>query len=270
MRQQAAFCRAEQLRQRMDVGEVLIGGHTFLKDAAITEIMGCHGYDFVWIDGEHSPLDLAAMDAHIMAASAADTASFVRVAWNDPVRIKPVLDMGADGIILPMICTAEEARQAVDACCYPPQGSRGFGPRRADRYGALPADAYRQHARSRFLLIVQIEHVRAVKAIDNILAVPGIDLMIIGPNDLSGSIGKLGQLKDPQVLELCLRTSAACRDAGVPYGISLPTGDLEGMEYWISQGASAIGCGDDMGFIARGARMTLNAAHLAVEAHRAG
>ena len=99
--------KAQVIREKMKRGDVVIGGHTFYIDPSITEALGLHGFEFVWIDGEHSAFDKGSTLAHIMAAAAADTASIVRVPWNDPVLVKPVLEMGPDGIIFPMVCTAE-------------------------------------------------------------------------------------------------------------------------------------------------------------------
>lgn len=249
---------ANIIRERLRRGELVIGGHAFLQDPAVTEALGWHGYDFVWIDGEHSIYGDSALNAHIMAAAAAGTASFVRLPWNDPVRIKPVLEMGPDGLILPMVCSAKEAESAVKACLYPPEGTRGFGPRRAAGYGAIPAGEYIRDARDSFMRLMQIEHVRAVEAIDEIAAVPGVDALIVGPYDLSGSIGKLGQIQDSAVLALCERVADACSGAGLPFGASLPAGDQAALTRWLSWGASVIACGDDLGFIAAGSRAVID------------
>ena len=108
----AGLSKARQIREKMRRGETVIGAHTFYLDPSITEALGLHGFEFVWIDGEHSAFDKAGTNLHIMAAAAADTASIVRVPWNDPILVKPILEMGPDGIIFPMIRTAEEAKKA--------------------------------------------------------------------------------------------------------------------------------------------------------------
>lgn len=250
-------CKAELIREKMQRGEAVIGGHTFYTDPSITEAFGCHGFEFVWIDGEHSAFDKASTLSHIIAAAAADTASIVRVAWNDPVLVKPVLEMGPDGIIFPMVCTAEEARKAVAACMYPPKGVRGFGPRRANCYGAMSNEEYLDHTEKTFLRIVQIEHVEAVKNLREILDVEGIDFPLVGANDLSASIGHLGDTKHPEVRALCEEIVSICKERNQPLGVSLGAGDHEAIRYWISKGATFIGCGDDISYISMGSQATM-------------
>ena len=130
--------RAKQLLDKFSGSELAVGGHVFFTDASISEEMACWGYDFIWIDAEHGPFDKEKILQSIVAANNAGAAAIVRVTVNDPAFIKPVLEMGPDGVISPMVCTREEAQRFADACLYPPKGERGFGPRRANRYGALP------------------------------------------------------------------------------------------------------------------------------------
>ncbi|MCI8853366.1 MAG: 4-hydroxy-3-methylbut-2-en-1-yl diphosphate synthase [Lachnospiraceae bacterium] len=251
------FCKAQQIREKMSRGETVIGAHTFYLDPSITEALGLHGFEFVWIDGEHSAFDKASTLSHIMAAAAADTASIVRVPWNDPVLVKPILEMGPDGILFPMVCTAEEAKKAVAACMYPPQGVRGFGPRRANKYGAMSNEEFLDHPEKSFLRIVQIEHVDAVRNLREILDVEGIDLPLIGANDLSASIGHLGHTAHPEVRALCEEAIAICKEMNRPFGVSLGAGDHEAISYWLSKGVSFMGCGDDISYISMGCQATM-------------
>lgn len=253
--------KAQVIREKMKRGDVVIGGHTFYIDPSITEALGLHGFEFVWIDGEHSAFDKGSTLAHIMAAAAADTASIVRVPWNDPVLVKPVLEMGPDGIIFPMVCTAEEARKAVAACMYPPKGVRGFGPRRANHYGAISNDEYLDHPEDTFLRIVQIEHIDAVHNLREILSVEGIDFPLVGANDLSASIGLLGDTKHPEVRALCEEIVSVCKEMDVPFGVSLGAGDHEAIQYWIGKGATFVGCGDDISYISMGCQATMEFVH---------
>lgn len=253
----AALCKAQQIREKMKRGEAVIGAHTFYLDPSITEALGLHGFAFVWIDGEHSAFDKASMLSHIIAATAADTASIVRIPWNDPVLVKPILEMGPDGILFPMVCTAEEAEKAVAACMYPPKGIRGFGPRRANRYGAASNEEFLAHPEESFLRIVQIEHVDAVRNLREILDVEGIDFPLVGPNDLSASIGRLGDTKHPEVRALCGEIVEICKERNRPFGVSLGAGDREAIRYWIQKGASFIGCGEDISYISMGCRATM-------------
>lgn len=228
----------------------------FFTDAEVSEALGDHGFEFVWIDAEHSAFDKACILHHIMACASAGTASIVRVAWNDPVLIKPVLEMGPDGIILPMVCTQEEARQAVAACSYPPLGVRGFGPRRANQYGAVDTEDYLGEVNDSFLRIVQIEHVQAVENLEAILQVPGIDLAMVGPNDLSASVGHLGQTRHPQVMALFDRIAQTCKRLNKPFGVSLGAGDEASIRDWILRGVNMIGCGDDISYLSIGCKRT--------------
>ena len=117
-------------------GEVCLGTAISFSDPTVTEAL-CNVLDFVWIDTEHNPLSLEDVQGHIMATKGTDVLPLVRVPWNDPVLIKPILDIGAAGVIVPMIRTADDVRLAVAACRYPPEGIRGFGPRRPSNYARL-------------------------------------------------------------------------------------------------------------------------------------
>lgn len=246
--------KASMIREKMAGGGVVIGGHTFFLDPAITESLGYHGFEFVWIDGEHSAFDQACILQHIMAAASAGTASIVRIPWNDPVRVKPILEMGPDGVIFPMVCTKEEAQAAVASCVYPPQGVRGFGPRRANRYGAMELGEFLADPEETFLRIVQIEHIRAVENLREILSVKGIDFPLVGANDLSASVGHLGDTRHPEVRRLCEEIIRICGEEKRPFGVSLGADDQEAIRWWIERGASFVGCGDDISFISTGSR----------------
>jgi len=249
--------RADWIREKFHRNELVVGGHVFSGDSQFSELMGYHGYDFVWIDAEHSAMDLREILGHITACAAAGAASFVRVAWNDPVRIKQVLEMGPDALIVPFICSEDEARRAIDACRYPPAGSRGFGPRRASHYGAIPRDEYLAGADRALLKIMQIEHRTAVGNLPEILAVPGVDMIVVGPNDLSASYGHLGDLRHPEMLSVYDEIARACRASGVPFGASIGASCPVTIREWLNRGVSFLGCGDDLGFVAEGAARTL-------------
>lgn len=250
--------KAKALLERFHKGPLAVGGHVFLTDPSLSEAMACHGYDFIWIDAEHGPFDKERILSHIVAANAGGAAAIVRVVTNDAAVIKPILEMGPDGIIIPMVCSAKQARDAIAACLYPPKGIRGFGPRRACRYGAIPTETYLAEAEASCLRIVQIEHKDAVADIDAILAVEGLDAVIIGPNDLSASIGLLGAPTHPEVLKLCATTIARCKVAGKPCGVSIGPGDRQAISMWLATGVDFISCGDDISFLAMGARSTLD------------
>jgi 2-dehydro-3-deoxyglucarate aldolase/4-hydroxy-2-oxoheptanedioate aldolase len=189
-----------------------------LSDPSVSELAGDVGYDFTWIDMEHAPINIETALAHIMAVRGTDCAPFVRVPWNKHWLTKTVLDLAPAGVIIPMVNSAEEAEAAVAACKYPPTGIRGCGVRRASRYGSTPFDEYLKISKQEPLVIVQIEHIDAVKNLEAILKVPGIDSICVGPCDLSGSMGKLNQLDDPEVCKVIDEVCRKTIDAGIMLG----------------------------------------------------
>jgi 2-keto-3-deoxy-L-rhamnonate aldolase RhmA len=249
--------KAQEILHRARDNQLVIGAHVFFANFEIAEAFGFMGYDFVWIDGEHSAFDKEKTLMNIIAANSGGTASFVRVPWNDPVLIKPILEMGPDGIIIPMIASAEEARRAVAACMYPPEGMRGFGPRRANRYGTVDNDTYLSNVNQSFLRIMQIEHYKAVESLEEIMDVPGVDVIMVGPNDLSGSLGLLGQTRHPEVMKWFDKLAAKCIKANMPFGTSLGASDTESIKDWVDRGVSLIGCADDLGFVTSGGQEIL-------------
>ena len=209
------LARPRALKRRLREGHAVIGGWLSLTDPVAAEILGHVGFDFLMIDTEHSPWDLGPLQTALMALNGTSTVPIVRVAWNDHVRIKQVLDMGAEGILAPMVHTVAECRALVSACRYPPQGTRGYGPRRASNYYRDP-DAYVAVANDSIFVMPQIENVAAIDVLDEYLAVPGIDALCLGPNDLSGSVGLLRQTSHPEVRSAIDRILEAAAARGVP------------------------------------------------------
>jgi 2-dehydro-3-deoxyglucarate aldolase/4-hydroxy-2-oxoheptanedioate aldolase len=248
-----------EIRGKIASGELVVGTHVSLLDSAVSELLACVGFDFLWIDTEHSAMDRGVLQQHLVAAQAGGAAAFVRIPWNDPVLAKPVLEMGPAGIIFPMVRTAEEARAAVTACLYPPAGVRGFGPRRAVRYGMVPADRWIREADQSFWRIMQIEHVDAVANLEAILSVAGVDAIVVGPNDLSGSIGLLGQTQHPEVVKLCDRIAEVAKRRGIAFGTSIGD-DPEIVQRWIERGVNWIATGTDTGSLLAGGKRALQQA----------
>jgi 2-keto-3-deoxy-L-rhamnonate aldolase RhmA len=180
-------------------GKVCKGLVITLNDITVSELAGEVGFDFTWIDMEHSPLTIESVMQHVIALKGTDCAPLVRVPWNKAEVIKPICDLAPAGIIIPMVNSAEEARAAVQACRYPPTGIRGCHVRRGTRYGQIPFAEYVKASASEPMVIIQVETMEAVRNLDEILKVPGIGSICIGPADLSGSMGKLNQLDDPEV-----------------------------------------------------------------------
>lgn len=186
------------LKTRLARQELTIGSWITLGHPSVAEIMAKAGFDWLVLDTEHSVLELSEVQAIIQVLDGQQCPAIVRLTSNHPDQIKRVMDAGASGIMVPMIKSAEDARAAVNAVYYPPEGTRGVGLARAQGYGAS-FQAYRQWLRDNAVVIAMIEHIQAIEDIDAILSTPGIDAYIIGPYDLSGSMGRPGELEHPDV-----------------------------------------------------------------------
>ncbi len=207
-----------KFREKMASGKLCTGMVITLNDYAVSELAGDAGFDFTWIDAEHAPHTLESVMGHVMAVRGTDCAPLVRVAWNDPVILKPVLDLAPAGVIIPMVCTADEAAAAVAACKYPPRGIRGCGVRRGVRYGTTPLNTYLHQPESEPMVIIQIEHVDAVKNLDAILKTPGLDSICIGPCDLACSMGLIEDLGNPEVDQVIEEIIRKAKAAGILIG----------------------------------------------------
>lgn len=254
---------ADSFRSKLRAGQVCVGTCITFTDPTITEALA-GVLDFVWIDMEHNALSLEAVQGHVMATKASDTTPLVRVPWNDPVLIKPVLDIGAAGVIVPLVRTADDVRRAVAACRYPPEGVRGFGPRRASGYGRLGGPEFCRAANAAVITIVQIEQAEAVSNIDEILAVPGLTGIVFGPNDLAGSLGRMGQPGHPDVLRAIETVIAKARQTEVFVGMSVGE-DPSKLVQWVDQGAQWLAVGADFTLLVRTAEQVA----ACVRGHRA-
>lgn len=237
------------LKRKLFDGQKLIGFEVDLCDPCISEMVGQFGFDYIWIDSEHEAMDYETILMHIIATKASGAASLVRIPWNEPYLAKRVLEMGPDGIIFPMVNSAEELKKAMDACMYPPYGTRGFGPRRACKYTAENLFNYIEEAPNRMCRFSQIEHVDAVRNLDEMLEVPFIDGFIVGPCDLSGSIGHLNDIFCKECLDLIDMAVEKCQKAGVPIGVAVGATSEEDMRFWYDRGMQFISAGSDMGAI---------------------
>jgi len=246
-----------RVRDKIRKKILVIGTHVATSDPVASEIVCAAGFDFVWIDAEHGAMDRKDINLHIMAIRGQGVAPFMRVPWNDPVLVKPILDMGPAGIVFPFVKTAEEAQLAVASCKYPPKGIRGFAPIRANNYGTMDGDEYLEISKTEPWVILQIEHVDAVNNLEEIIAVEGVDTIVIGAYDLSGSIGLLSQIRHPKVLELCDRAADTCRKAHFPFGVSLLWSE-ENVRDWIHRGVSWIGVDNDISYLISGATEAYN------------
>lgn len=250
--------RIDRVADKIKRGDISIGTHSMFGwgGGMLTELYGTVGFDMVWIDTEHGAIDKSTLMNMLIGCAVNNMAAFVRVAWNDKVLAKPILDMGADGIIFPMVLDAEQARAAVTACQYPPDGVRGWGPVRNMKYGAVGLDAYKEQAK-KVWTVIQIEDIRAVENIDSILAVEGLNAIIIGPCDLSGSMGHMGQTDHPEVKQAIDHVCARARAAGVPFGTSIGY-DENTITEWIHRGANFVFVDHEPGYVYRGAKNTFD------------
>jgi 2-keto-3-deoxy-L-rhamnonate aldolase RhmA len=223
-----------------------------LPSPPAAEILAQAGFDWLWIDMEHAALNLETAHRMIQATQGTETVPIVRVAWNLHWLAKHVLDMGAMGVIMPQVSSKQEAVDAVQALRYPPEGVRGLFPGFAALRWGLPVPEYLKIANKEIMAILLIEHIEAVNRIDEILTVPGIDLIFVGPGDLSASMGLLGQATHTRVEEAVQKVLAATKKAKVPAGIMAVTPDDANRR--IQQGFQFILVGTDMGLLTSGAK----------------
>lgn len=233
------------LKSKLSRSELTIGSWVTLGHPSIAEIMAAAGFDWLVLDMEHSVLELSEVQAIIQVLDGKHCPAIVRLTSNHPDQIKRVMDAGATGIMVPMIKSAADARAAVDGVYYPPRGQRGVGLARAQGYGAS-FPAYRQWLEENAVIVVMIEHVDSVKTIDEILAVPGIDAYIIGPYDLSGSMGRPGDLNHPDVQAAIAQVLAAGQRAHKPGGIHVIEPDPQALQQRIQAGFNFLGYGLDI------------------------
>ncbi len=249
------------LKEKLQKGEVVIGTFVSLGHPDVTERLSRLGFDWLVIDGEHSPMGLETMQQMLQAMNGSNCTPIVRPQWNDMVIIKRVLDIGAHGVLVPWINTKEEAEYAVRACKYPPEGLRGYGPRRA----ALFDPDYAKTANDEILVVVQIETTKAVSNIDDILSVKGIDACYIGPFDLSQSFGccppQFGnsqfELANPQYMDAFDKVVAAAKKWGKPAGMFA---SQENIQWAIEKGFTLNTVGDADSFLMQGAKIALEKA----------
>ncbi len=228
------------LKAQLNRSELTIGSWVTLGHPSIAEIMASAGFDWLVLDMEHSVLELSEVQAIIQVLDAKQCPAIVRLTSNHPDQIKRVMDAGATGVMVPMIKSAGDAKAAVNGVYYPPRGQRGVGLARAQGNGAS-FPAYRAWLEDNAVIVVMIEHVDAVRAIDEILAVPGIDAYIIGPYDLSGSMGRPGDLNHPDVQAAIAQVLEAGRRAGKPGGIHVIEPDPQALQQRIAAGFNFLG-----------------------------
>ena len=249
-----------KITDKLAAGELAIGSHVAFDSPFVTEMIAGAVFDFIWIDAEHGALDRGDIQTHLLACRAAGAAGLVRVPGNDPNQIKSVLDMGADGVIIPMVNTVEDAKAAAAATHYPPAGIRGMGLRRACNYGLWDKDDYIENADRYVWTVAQIEHIDALDQLAEIAAVPGISAFVVGPNDFSMSLRTPSHAvrpADPEAQENFDRIGKILRDSNKPFGVS-GTCSKDFVQQWLARGASFFSVNFDFHYVVNSAKTTLD------------
>ena len=236
---------------------VRLGSWITLNHFSIVEIMADAGFDWLCVDLEHSVIDYYGAETLIATIEANGCTPYVRVGSNDPLIIKRVLDAGAKGIIVPMIKSSHDAENLVKAAKYPPIGERGIGLARAQGYG-FNFDKYVENINNEIKLIVQIEHIEAVNNLQSILNIDGIDGSIIGPYDLSGSMGKPGKYEDPDVLSVLAKYERVSKKLNKPMGYHIIKPDHKLVLEKLNKGYSFIAFSLDTVFLGTICRKEMN------------
>lgn len=244
------------VRTRLREGQPVVGLTITTPSPDVAAQAGNLGFDFIWIEMEHSAITLETARAMILATRGTPAIPFIRVPVNELWTAKRALDVGALGVIFPFTSTPELARRAVEACKYPPLGRRGFGPGLAGLRWPAPG-GYQDFADRNVMVVVIIEEKEAVERIEEIAAVPGIDVIFIGTSDLSFSLGLRGRQDDPRLREAVARVAAAARKHRTPLG--RPAGSAAQMREFLDQGFRFFQAPSELSLVAAGARPLLEA-----------
>jgi 4-hydroxy-2-oxoheptanedioate aldolase len=229
-------------------GELQIGLWSSLCSPIVAEIIGHSGFDWILVDTEHSPNEPPAVLAQLQAMQAGTATPIVRPAWNDPVLLKRLLDIGTQAVLVPFVQNAEEAAKAVAACRYPPAGIRGITVSgRGSRYGRVPD--YLKRADAEICVLVQVETGEALAQLESIASVDGVDGVFIGPADLSASLGHIGNPGHPEVQDAIKGAVERLAAVGKPAGILTPS-EADARRY-IEWGYRFVAVGSDLGLLTR-------------------
>ncbi len=238
-----------KLKDRLKKRELTIGSWISFAYPPLCEMMAKAGFDWLVIDMEHTAIDYSDAQQLIQIIDLAGCTPLVRVGGNDPLIIKRVMDIGAHGVLVPMVNSTEDARRAVEAVYYPPRGTRGAGLYRAQEYG-LGFESYRDWAAGNSVVIVQIEHIDGVHNLKEILDVEGVDGFIVGPYDLSASLGQAGDFEHPSVVDALSQVQRVAADSPKVGGCHVVHSNHAELQQRIKQGFTFLAYGDDMVFMA--------------------
>ncbi len=232
-----------------------VGSWVMSASPVVAEAMGCAGFDWGVVDMEHTPLDQMDLIHMLQAIAGTPMLPITRVPWNDAVMVKRVLDAGAQTLMFPYIQSAEEAARAVSATKYAPMGIRGMaGMSRGSRFGTVKD--YFKVANSAISVILQIETPEAMKQLEEIATVPGVDSLFFGPGDLSGAMGHTGNLMHEDVVRLMAEGVKRCHAVGKPVGTV--GGTPEAVAIYRASGFDYIGCASDLGLLMRNCAAVLS------------
>jgi 2-dehydro-3-deoxyglucarate aldolase len=236
-------------RRRILAGETVIGCWCSLANPITTEVLGVAGFDWLLLDGEHSPNDVGTFIPQLMALKDSASAPIARPASNNVVEIKRLLDAGFYNFLVPMVETADEARRAVAATRYPPRGIRGVSnAQRSNRFGTVPD--YFAGIDEQICVLVQIESRKGLQAATAIASVEGVDGVFVGPSDLAAALGHLGNPNHPEVQQAIAAAFEAVRAVGKPLGILAPA-EADARRY-LEMGARFVAVGSDLGVFRNG------------------
>lgn len=244
------------LKERLRKRELTVGSWITIGHTVVAEIMAKAGYDWLTVDMEHSAITLDIAQDLIRIIELCGVVPLVRVGENDPNLIKRVMDAGAHGVIVPMVNSGADAEKAVASVQYPPRGFRGVGLARAQKYGA-DFEGYKKQNERESIVIVQIEHIKAVENIEGILSVPGVDGFIIGPYDLSGSLGVPGQFDHPEMQNALKRVKEVSEKMNALAGFHVIPPDVEAFQKKVREGYKFIAHSLDILFLGNGCRNSL-------------
>lgn len=258
--------RRVDLKGCLRAGQRLFGGFLNAASPVTAEVMALSGFDCLLIDREHGPGDLPSAQGQITAIRSAECGVLMRVPVNDPVELKRALDLGLDGVMVPAVSSVAEARAAAAACRYPPAGVRGVAPGivRASGYGTDLA-AYMASCEREFLLMCQIETREGLEAVEDIAAVDGVDMLFVGPYDLSANLGHLGRPDHPAIEAAMARVEAAAQKAGKLLGV-IPTPG-RGIAALFARGYHLVLGSADISLLRDAAQAEVAIARRALEAH---
>ena len=245
------------IKEKIAKQQPILGTHVHLSDPCITEIFAALDYDYIWVDMEHTTLSPEQVRAHIMAAKAHGGEVVVRVPVDDLTNTKRILEMNADGIVFPMVKDAEHAKRLIDSTLYPPLGTRGCGPKGAVKFGLDDEPTYYKEGHLKLCRFVQIEQKSAALDAEAIAAIPYLDGCVLGMHDLSGSIGRLGDVFCEENVELAMRAIRAFQKAGKAVGVSTCATDPETLRRYRDMGITMITSGADYDYIVKAAKVTL-------------